>query len=360
MVNAALKEAPASHRDEWFNFDHPCLGVNRVVDAQAGDIELLAPDGVAPRKKFALIGFSTATRGLAPLNDPAWTVVGMNQLQRHLIHAKVDENGDPIKNPDGTAIPVLRHGDLWFEIHKEWNTAVVPGTDHAGWLAECNIPVFMTDVVDSIPTSVRFPIERYIQKFEIDYFTSTVAYMFAWAIDHIDRLVEARLRGMEGGSVIDSIKLAQSIYAEYTIGVFGIDLIVGEEYTHQRPCAEYWLGQAMARGIELMIPEKSALLKQHYRYGYQIETEGLLRASDFGTRRHFLSLEHQKAHNRAVEMFGRLEELRNPSEDIEARERELSAAHQQASEQAVTLAGQLRECDYTAELRNLRERGGSV
>lgn len=359
VKNAALKEAPASQSDEWVNFEHPCLGVNRVIDAQAGDVELLTPDGAKPRTKFALIGFSTATRHLAPLNDPEWTVCGMNQLQRHLRHAVLDEDGNPVK-VDGVTQSALRHGDLWFEIHREWNRAVVPGTDHAGWLAECQIPVFMTDTVDEIPTSVRFPIERFIDKFEIDYFTSTVAYMFAWAIDHIDRMVEERVKDAPHGAAIDQVRLVQSLYAEYTIGVYGIDLIVGEEYTDQRPCAEYWLGQAMARGISMDIPERSALLKQHYRYGYAIESDGFIRASDFAGRSKALRTEHVRAHEKAIELYGRLEELKTECEDKEAREAELTDQHQKLSEKAVILAGHIRECDYWAEMRNLRERGGAA
>ena len=355
-ANAALKEA-ADATDEWFNFDHPCLGVNRVVDAQAGDIELLTPEG-ARRKKFALIGFSSATRHMAPLSDPEWAVCGMNQLQRHLRHHVLDADGNP------TEETVLRHGDLWFEIHKEWNTAVVPGTDHAGWLRDCNIPVFMTDTVEGLPTSVRFPVERLAEKFDIDYFTSTVAYMFSWAIDHIDRMVEHRLRT----EVFQNRKIRKAdvpgairdIYAEYTIGVFGIDLIVGEEYTDQRPCAEYWLGQAMARGIMLMIPEKSALLKQHYRYGYQIEPGGFIKPSDLSARRKHLAAQHTSTHEHAIELYGRLEELRNPAPDPVAREAELVAEHQETSQRAIALAGRVAECDYNTQLYELRLRGGAV
>ena len=70
----------------------------------------------------------------------------------------------------------------------------MPGTDHAAWLRDCGIPVLMTDRVPGLPTAVRFPIERLIEKFSIDYFTSTVAYMVAFTLDYIDQQVEVRLR----------------------------------------------------------------------------------------------------------------------------------------------------------------------
>jgi hypothetical protein len=186
----------------------------------------------------------------------------------------------------------------------------------------------MTDRLPELPTSVRYPVTRLIAKFGLDYFTSTVAYMIAFAIDYIDQRVEARLRAAPGNglaSAWDVTQLAWSFYREYAIGIFGIDLIVGEEYDWQRPCAEFWLGQALARDITLVIPPQSALLKQRYRYGYQMEPDDLLRDSD-----------------------------------IAKRVAQLTAEHQKHSEAAVQLAGALRELDTLRELRRLRERGGTV
>lgn len=319
--NAALKaeaiaKASGINMDEFMNKAHPCLGVNRIVDADAGTIELLSPDGVTPRKKIALVGFASSTKDMAPFNNPEWAICGMNQIYRHIHH----------KDADGK--PVLRHPDLHYEIHKEWNTAVVPGTDHEAWLRDCGIPVLMTDVVAGLPTSVRFPIERFIKKFDLDYFTSTVAYMLAFTVDYIDQSVERRLRESPTNgfaTALDVLSLAKSLYAEYTIGVFGIDLIVDDEYVYQKPCAEYWLGQIMAREITLMIPKQSALLRQRYRYGYDMEPQDLIKDSDLTKRHAYLTGEHQKH-----------------------------------SESVVQLVGAIKEIEYWTQVRKLREAGGTV
>ena len=295
---AALKEAPT----EGIDPQHPCAGKAEILDARNGLVEFYMPDGVTVRKKLALCGFASSSREMAPWTDPDWVIFGMNQLNRHIPRA-----------------------DAWFEIHKEWNEAVVPGTDHAGWLRQCGIPVFMTDDAATFPTQVRFPIERLIGKFN-DYFTSTVAFMLAWAIDHIDRHVEAALDAAPPlASARDVAALTRSLYREWSIGVYGIDLVVGEEYSWQRPCAEYYLGQALARDIALHIPKPSALLKQRYRYGYLMEPDDLIKDSDLEKRR--------------VTLVNNLQ------------------AH---SDQVCRFQGALDELKYWIELRSLREKGASV
>ena len=315
--NSALQEHMAAvaagkkidvHGD-W-NPAHANRGVNRVIDKATGRMDVLMPDGVTPRRKFALVGFAGTTRGYAPMDDPEWAIVGMNQLYRH-----------------------IPRGDVWFEIHKEWNTAVVPGTDHEGWLRDCGIPVVMANEVAGLPTTMAFPLGRMIEKFN-DYFTSTVAYMIAWAIDHIDGLVEASMlkyenervmSGLPSLSVGDARKMERELYGQHQIGLFGIDLIVGAEYFEQKPCAEFWIGQACGRGITVVIPPQSALITQRYRYGYQMAPSDLVNDQDF-----------------------------------ERRIGDLSKQHQEHSAQAIRFAGMREECEYWAELYRLRSRGGQV
>jgi hypothetical protein len=72
------------------------------------------------------------------------------------------------------------------------------------------------------------------------YFTSSIAFMVAYAI--------------AGGA--------------QEISLFGIDMLGSDEYVYQRPCVEYLVGFARGRGITVNIPEKSALIKSTYTYGY--------------------------------------------------------------------------------------------
>ncbi len=174
---------------------------------------------------------------------------------------------------------------------------------------------------------MRLPIEALIDRFA-DYFTSSVAYMVAYFTWHIEKLVKDRMLVAPSNglaSAWDVAQLQKSIFAEYEIAIFGIDLIIGEEYEWQRPCAEFYIGQALARGITVRIPEQSALVKQRYRYGYQIEPNDLIKLSDIDKRTEQLTGEIQK--------------------------------HTEASMQ---LAGALNELKYMREVYVLRERGGTV
>ena len=155
----------------------------------------------------------------------------------------------------------------WFEIHYNWNEHVVEGTDHAGWLQECPIPVYMNEHHPEFPNSVRFPIEKMIEQFG-DYYTSSIAYMLALAIS-------------EGFTRID---------------LYGIDLSVGVEYIEQRPCAEYFIGIASAKGIDVGIPTASALCKQNHRYGYQGSNKlGVITIEDLKKRKNDLLVQRDSA-----------------------------------------------------------------
>ena len=237
---------------------HPAHQALRVLDADAA---IIAPayEFDAVRKKIALVGFAASTRTLAPFDDPAYWIVGLNQLYRHIPRA-----------------------DVWFDIHANWREDNVEGTDHPGWLAQSGLPVYMTQREPSIPTSVRYPIERAIaQVAGLDYFTSTVAFMIGWAILEFDAQVERDLAAKSEvlaaeGHVLDLAKARQIVadaYAERELAIFGIDLVVGTEYEHQKACVEFLLGIAHARGIHVRIPPQSALLKQQWRYGYEKEPE---------------------------------------------------------------------------------------
>ena len=301
--------------------DHPLRARFRVVDREAGIIEPL--DGVW-RKKIAICGFAASSRMLAPFADPDTYICGLNQLYRHIPRA-----------------------DMWWDIHENFASDNVEGTDHPGYLRECGMPIFMTQAQADIPTSVTYPLQRVTERVVgTDYFTSTVAFMVAWAIMNIDEQVDAevealvqRAHGTEGNGdhgdeSAKKLLLGGSTfrtwladrYAEREIGIFGIDLIVGTEYDWQKSCVEYILGLANARGITVRIPPQSALLKQRWRYGYETEPQGgLIKGTELAKRGAALS-------NERNQLIARLQ----------------------------TIDGASQELQYWAQIYDLRSKGGSV
>ena len=239
--------------------DHPAAAHLPILDTADGRVDLFS----GGRRKIAICGFASSSRHLMPIDDPEWIIGGMNQLYRHIARA-----------------------DYWFDIHSNWQDGNVPGTDHYGWLQQCGIPVFMVEPPADIPTGCRYPVEKLVAHFGVDYSTSSVSFMFQWAIYEIEKEVD-RLLALQPvtGTMADVAVERKRLASTFTLGVYGIDLVVGDEYDFQKSCAEHWLGYANALGIHVYLPPQTALLKQRWRYGYQAEPdEGILRISDLGLR----------------------------------------------------------------------------
>jgi len=244
------QQAPGA---EGFTPDHPAAAHLTIRDRATGQIA-----GLNGRHTIAVCGFASSSRHRIPFDNPDAIICTLNQLYRH-----------------------TPRSDVHFDLHREWRGGNVEGTDHPKWVKECGIPVYLVAHEDDLTTTLTFPIDRLIVKHGVDYFTSTVAFMVAWAIDQIDDAVGPDAERAD--------------YARYTIGIYGIDLIVGTEYEVQKACVEFWLGVAEGRGIHVDVAPESALLKQRYRYGYQSEPEiGLLRMAELQTRQNELNARKNK------------------------------------------------------------------
>lgn len=186
-------------------------------------------------RKVAILGFSETVKD-APVNDPSWELWAMNGFWRA---AKLDF---------GIDVPEDRYS-LWFDMHtldytREYGAKAGFGDAQEKWLREPHpFPILMLQGESECPSVTAFPLEDVIASCGRDYFTSTVSYAIAYAAMQPD-------------------------VAE--IGLWGIDLVHDSEYADQRPCAEWHLALAESRGIKITTHEKSALLKQRHRYGYEM------------------------------------------------------------------------------------------
>jgi hypothetical protein len=193
--------------------------------------------------KIAIVGFATETMKEAPFDDPAYEIWILNMLHSH----------------------VPRWDRLW-EMHDRVTLDIETkdltlNTKHLEVLqAERTRPIYMVERQPDIPCSVRYPVEDVTRRIGANcdkllrqpYFTSTFAYMLASAIL----------------GIID--RRADPLVPEYDekIDVCGIELLNAEEYAYQRANAEFLLGYALAKGIEVYIPDRSALLESDGLYGY--------------------------------------------------------------------------------------------
>ncbi|MEK9725818.1 MAG: hypothetical protein VW405_20365, partial [Rhodospirillaceae bacterium] len=101
---------------------------------------------------------------------------------------------------------------------------------------------------DEVPASIEYPKGRILQEFGFprSYFTNHLSWMVALA-------------------------LAEGVT---TIGLWGINYSCRSEYAMQRGSAEYWIGRAVERGVNVILPEQCSLLREPaLLYGYESHDE---------------------------------------------------------------------------------------
>lgn len=168
-------------------------------------------------RKIALIG-SAPTVDLAPWYDPSWEIWA---------HA--------------TCYGYCKRVDRYFDLHPwKWiSEKPVPG--YLEWLKALQTPVYMQRKFREVPASVRYPSERMIAEYP-RYFTSHAAWMIALALS-------------EGVT---------------HLGFYGIHYALDEEHKKQRTGCEFWMGVAVGRGVQIVNPPGSPLLREPgWLYGYE-------------------------------------------------------------------------------------------
>lgn len=176
----------------------------------------------APETRYVvLVGLSPTSRNwVADEEEPGTEIWGLNHA-----HA--------VFSPQ-----IVNQFTRWFQIHPWEEMAARQETHHKHleWLAEATIPIYLSERRPEVPSSLRYPREEVLASLGmtgLDYLTSSVSYMLALAIH-------------EG---FNKIK------------ILGIDLSTKKEYIDERPNFEFLLGIAHARGVEILVPDVSPILK---------------------------------------------------------------------------------------------------
>ena len=167
-------------------------------------------------KKIVLLGTAQSSVHLAPYHDRSWDIWACSV---------------------GTVMqPRISRR---FELHR-WNPAdprFDPG--YVDYLRRYDGEVVMAKQYDDIPNCVPIDWRYLIEKYTPYFFTSSVAWMFAMAID--------------AGAT--------------SIGLWGVDMAASEEYGYQRAGCQYFALVARSLGIEVGVPPESDLLRPPPLYG---------------------------------------------------------------------------------------------
>jgi hypothetical protein len=179
------------------------------------------------KRTVALVGASPSSCALAPYDDLSVEIWGLNE--EHVF-------------------PWMKRATRWFQLHPQssWEREIAKRdiTGHAQWLRKnpWNIPIIMAHPHDDVPKSTPYPLRQVAEKAfkglrhgeeKVRYFTSTFAYMMGYAIEmeHFDR-----------------------------IEVYGVEMASGTEFQEQKACMEGWIMYALAKGIEVYLPDECKLM----------------------------------------------------------------------------------------------------
>lgn len=224
-------------------------------------------------KKIALVGSAPSSARLAPFRDPEWTVWACS--------------------PGTYPLVEMEGAEAFFEMHR-WQPPVIGRADHqvpwftpeyCAWLAKFPGTVYTTEVIPEIKNSVRLPREDLMDKYGAYFWSSSLSWMFAMALEQ---------PGIE------------------EIGLWGIDMSATEEYRYQRPGCHHFITIAMERGIKITVPPESDLLQPMPLYGVSewdpFAIKMLARTNELQGRLAGAQQRETQAHNEVMFLSGAIDD----------------------------------------------------
>lgn len=177
-----------------------------------------------------------------------------------------------MSNFQSSALPVVPN--RWFELHTITHLINNAGVSQA----EIDYLGTIENLYMQTPVGIakQFPRNEVLAIRENQYFTSSIA----WVI---------------GLAILEKVE---------TIGLFGVDLLLTKEYQRERPCIENLLGFAQGRGINIVIPDCSPLMK------------GALYCDEFAYELQVRAKENEKALEKAKKDMAYFEGERNCLESL--------------------------------------------
>jgi len=231
-------------------------------------------------KKIAILGSAPSSLGLAPFSDPEWIIFGCSP----------------------GVFAAASRVDVWFELHRpEFGEIGKPGTqkpwfspEYVAWMAK-HPRVWMADVHPQIPNSMKFPVDELVAKYGTFFFTSSVAFMLACAIEDI---LEDRAETGDMGK----------------IALYGVDMAANEEYGYQRAGCQHFISLAKSLGIDVYVPPESDLMRPMPLYGISESSHWMIkntaRRRELETRRNNAMNQLENVKQEIAFLNGALDDLK--------------------------------------------------
>jgi hypothetical protein len=175
--------------------------------------------------KFALIGSAPASIQGAPYADPTWQVWGCS--------------------PGAYGVVPKGRSNIWWELHRYEPGQPWFSPEYCQFLRD-HPCVIVAEARKEIPNGVVLDYDYLARKYSPFFFTSSIAWMMAHAIELIEHA------GDPPGS---------------KIGLWGVDMAANEEYEAQRAGLHYFAMIADKKGIEVGVPPESDLFRPRFLYG---------------------------------------------------------------------------------------------
>ena len=240
--------------------------------------------------KIGILG-TAFTFHKAPFQDPSWQLWACN-------------TGEPPR------------WDRWFDLHSD---EIIDGNvGHRDWLAAQTKPVYLQKKSDSIPNALAYPLEAMKAKYGDWFFTSSIAYMMAMAIE-------------EGAT---------------EIGLWGVEMADASEYVHQKIGVRFFIQVARMAGIKVTVPPESEIMVPGRLYCYDdtswVEMKARARLKELENRNAGNDQHRQTLLLEKAALQGALG-VTLPRDQIEARLAQVDAELGQANNDALVLDGALQD-----------------
>ncbi len=180
------------------------------------------------KKKIAIVG-TAPSKAQAPYGDKDWEVWGCNR-----------------------SCFDLEHWDRLFEIHRKWDMdQSLWDHDHKKYFKELEEVEPPQQVISTLPigdnaTEANLVIDRdaLFEKYGTIWFSSSLAYMLAWALEQKPE----------------------------EIGIWGVEMESHEEYVVQFAGCRHFIDLARDRGIKVTMPDGCLLMREPQPYPDRFET----------------------------------------------------------------------------------------